>query len=66
MVISTLTTSSTTFNNTTSSTGTCPAGWRQYWRRQAEIDGTTWRDIAELNVAAIDRFLATSSFWVSS
>jgi hypothetical protein len=24
------------------STGTCPAEWRQWWREQAQTDGTTW------------------------
>jgi hypothetical protein len=24
------------------STGTGPAGWREYWRRQSEIDQTDW------------------------
>jgi hypothetical protein len=60
--MSTLATSNATFNISTSSTGIDPEGWREFWR----VNGTTWRDIAELNAAAINHFLETSTFWASS
>jgi hypothetical protein len=46
---------------TENSTGSTPADWREWWR----INGTTWQDIAELNVAVIERLIATSTVWSS-
>src|SRR5262249_29799528 len=40
------------FNSTISSTGTDPAGWRRWWREQAQIDGTDWSSLHRQLVGA--------------
>jgi hypothetical protein len=45
-----------------SSTGTDPAGWREFWRLQ----GASWRALIELHFEICDRLQAASSSWCSS
>jgi hypothetical protein len=45
---------------TSSSTGSCPDEWREYWR----VHGTKWRSVIELHLEICDRLWASSS-WAS-
>jgi hypothetical protein len=44
------------------STGTDPAGWRDFWRTH----GTSWRSLIELHFEICDRLQACSSSWWAS
>jgi len=50
-------------NITISSTGYGPSGWRQWWREQAQVDGTDWTSLHRQLVDACGalRSLAESS-----
>jgi hypothetical protein len=51
-------------NTTTPSTGTDPAGWRQWWAVQSRLDGTDWRSLIGLHFEICNRLQAISSSWV--
>jgi hypothetical protein len=41
----TIAASTATFNNTASSTGTCPADWRRWWRQQSIAAHADWASL---------------------
>jgi hypothetical protein len=46
---------------TFSSTGCCPADWREFWR----LHGTSWRSLIDLHFEICDRLRASSSWALS-
>lgn len=46
-------------DSVTSSSGSGPADWREYWR----VHGTSWQHIFELHAAIVPRLQAASSSW---
>jgi hypothetical protein len=51
---------------TASSTGSCPADWRAWWREQSRIDGCDWNALIHCAEAALARLRAPHASGSSS